>query len=320
MGIDFKSYGEPRLELGAALQEYRVNQDTFIGTKLFTMTPVMKKAAKYPVITRESLTMRADTVRAPRGAYNRTNFQTKDKDFSCVEHGLEGQLDASERSLYKSDLDAEMATTQDIFNKILREQEIRIAALAFNASTWTGAPLFTDCHGWADTTDAKPIDDVQNAKLKVFQNCGLEANTLVLSRTNLTYLLQNAQIVGRVKEAQVAGWNVLMNMLANLLGIDRILVGNGVYNAKPEGETAASISQIWSDDYAMVAVVSGGTTPIEPTVGRTFLWTDDSPENVTAESYDEPQTRSTVFRVRQNTDEQVIDAYFGHLLGVGGAS
>jgi len=54
----------------------------------------------------------------------------------------------------------------------------------------------------------------------------------------------------------------------------------------------------------------------EPAVGRIFLWAEDSPENVVTESYEEDQTRSTIVRVRQNTDENIIDKFFGFLLKV----
>ena len=53
-----------------------------------------------------------------------------------------------------------------------------------------------------------------------------------------------------------------------------------------------------------------------PAIGRTFLWTEDSPTNMVVESYEENQTRSTVVRVRHNVDEKRIDPYFGFLLKV----
>jgi hypothetical protein len=41
----------------------------------------------------------------------------------------------------------------------------------------------------------------------------------------------------------------------------------------------------------------------EACIGRTFLWTEDTPDNLVTEEYREEQTRSNVYRVRQNTDE-----------------
>jgi hypothetical protein len=321
MAVDYSSYGTPRLELGQALHEYMVSQDTFIGTKLFTLTPVAKKAANYPVVTRESLTQRAGTARVARSAYNRTGIKTEDYSFTCVEHGLEGMLDASEIALYASDFDAEMETTKDILHKLLREQEIRVATAAFNTSTFTGASLFTTpTYGWDNVANSTPINDVAAAKAKIFANCGMEPNTLTISYGTLQNLLQNAQIVGRIQYAQVASPMMVLNMLANMMGVQTILVGGGVYNAKPEGATAFAGTNIWSDSYALLSVTAPSGSVIAPSVGRTFLWTGDSPENVMVESYEEPQTRSTVYRVRQNTEEKLIDANFGHLLDIASGS
>lgn len=316
MGVDYSAYGTPRLDLGEALREYMVDLKTFIATRLFPNTPVPRQAAKYPVVTRKSLTARADTLRAARSNYNRTNFQTEDKDYSCAENGLEGQLDITERKLYKNDFDAEKETTQDIFNKLLREQEIRVAALAFRETTFDDSTVFAHCNAaWAtNTTDI--IKDIQAAKLRGFNLVGMELNLLTISRTTLNSLLINTKIQDAIKYVQGAGWDQVKAALASIIGVDEILVGNGVYDSKPEGATAASISQIWSDQYALLSITPVGGSIIQPSLGRNFLWTDDSPENVMVESYDEAQTRSTIYRVRQFTDEAVIEKQFGQLIDV----
>ena len=67
----------------------------------------------------------------------------------------------------------------------------------------------------------------------------------------------------------------------------------------------------------MVAVVAeDGKNLALPSVGRTFLWESDSPDNATVESYRDEKHRSDVFRVRQNVEEKVIDKYFAHLMKV----
>jgi hypothetical protein len=37
---------------------------------------------------------------------------------------------------------------------------------------------------------------------------------------------------------------------------------------------------------------------------------------VTVEQYRDEEARADIFRVRQNTDELIIDPYFGHLMKV----
>jgi len=315
-GIDYATYGTPRADLGEALQEYIDSDMNYIGTQVYPVTPVDVEGGTYSCIVRETMTARADTKRGDNAEYKRVIIKAEDKTFACIEHGLEGQVSQKVRRRYMNDFDAEMATAKKILGTLMREQEIRIASSVFNTGTWTGSDLYLDVTTvWSDAA-ATAIADVQFAKAKIFANTGMEANSLILNRNNLQYLLTNTLILDKIKYTQLAGQNNVNAALANVFGLDQILVGKGVYNTKPEGGTAFSGSPIWSDSYAMVAYVPPNADPSEPAVGRTFLWREDSPTNVVAESYEENQTRSTVLRVRQNTDENRIDPYFGFLLKI----
>ena len=115
--------------------------------------------------------------------------------------------------------------------------------------------------------------------------------------------------MARVTEAEI------LNALADILGIKQILVGKGIYNSAKEGKSFQSVD-IWNDDYAMLAVIDGSQRLSSPSLGRTFLWTLDSPDNATVEQYRDDAARSDIFRVRQHVDEHIIDPYFAHLMKV----
>ena len=312
--MDYGTYGVPRADLGEALQEYIDSESNYIGTTAFPITNVGVESGKYSAIVRETLTARATTRRGDNGAYARVGLKAEDVTFACEENGLEHPISEKVRKRYQSDFDAEMAGAKKIASQLMREQEIRVADLLFDATTWTGSDLYLDTTGTWATVTTNIIGDVETAKEKVFGNTGMEANTLIINRNTLSDILVNTAIVGRVQYAQVATQEAVLNALANIMGLDQILVGKGVYNSKPEGATAFSGTPIWSNSYAMVGYVPADSDPSMPAIGRTFLWTEDSPTNMISESYEEVQTRSTVVRVRQNTDEKRIDPYFGFLL------
>lgn len=307
----------PRADLGEALMEFASQQGMMIGTQVMPVFPSQEKAGVFNAITRECLTRDVDTKRAPRANYNREGIETKEINFSCEEHGLEGILDDSERNLYASDFDAELVTSQGIQQLLMIAQEKRIASALFNTTTWTGAALYTDVSGnpW-DNVASDAIGQVKSAREKVRQNTGLEPNALIIGKTNLDRLIANTaikaaiQYVARLTEAE------LINALSDILGIKKIFVGAGIRNSANKGKTFSG-ADIWSDDYAMVAVVAEDRNNLaQPSVGRTVLWVKDSPENVVVEQYRAEGNRGDVFRVRQNVDELVVDPYFGHLLKV----
>jgi len=318
MGVEYSGErATPRLELGAAVMEFIEQQDEFIGTRVLPIFGTRKKEATFPAITRESITRDADTKRAPRGNYNRDGFSAKDLSYKCEEHGLEGALDDSERSLYISDFDAELVTVRITTRRILQAQEKRIATGVFNTGTWTGADLFTDLSAspWDDAT-VDVIKQIRDTKAKVRKNTGLVPNTLICSETNIDRLKSNDGIKDAIKYTSRVTDAELMNALADLFGLERIFNAKGIRNSAKEGKPFVS-ADIWSDDFAMVAWIAGdGNDLSQPSMGRTFLWEEDSPDNAVVEQYRDEDIRSDIFRVRHHVDEKIIDKYFGHLLKV----
>ena len=306
----------PRLELGEAALEFIAAQDEFIGSRVLPIFPTKKKAGIFPAITRESITRDADTKRAPRGNYNRDSFQAKDRQYGCEEHGLEGPLDDSEREMYATDFDAELTTVQIVTRRVLQAQEKRVAAKVFNTTTFSGTKLFTDfsAEPW-DNASSDVIAQIREVREKVRKNCGMDPGTLLMSKANIDRLLANAGIKGAIQYVARLTEAEILNALADILGVKKILVGKGIYNTAKEGKPFQG-ADIWSDDYAMVAVIGEGQRLADPSVGRTFLWTADSPENATVEQYRDNPARSDIFRVRQHVDEIVIDPYFAHLMKV----
>jgi hypothetical protein len=65
---------------------------------------------------------------------------------------------------------------------------------------------------------------------------------------------------------------------------------------------------VWSNEYAALVKISAGIDIVTPGIGRTFLWTADSPQNPIVEQYREETKRSDVFRVRHHVDEAYMQS------------
>jgi len=307
----------PRADLGVALDEFSAEQSQLIGTKALPIFRSQEQAGTFDAVTRESQTMTPDTKRNSDGQYNRVSTGVAPKTFSCVENGLEEPLDDRKRKLHASSFDAELACTKTIMRALLLKQEIRIKNLLLNTTTFTGSPLFTDNSSapWA-TVSTDIIGQVQAAIELVRANCGVEGNAVIMGKKLLNACKKNTAIRDAIKYNDRLDDAVVREALAGLFGVKKILAGGAIQNTADEGQTFAG-GDVWGDTYAMVAVVSDETTDLaEPQIGRTFLWTEDSAENCTVEEYREERSRGAVYRVRQDTDENLIDAYFGHLMQV----
>ena len=320
MGIEHSgTRTTPRMDLGQAVLEFILKRSELIGLLALPLFETQLKASVFNAITRECLTKIPETKRAPGGNYNRLNFETEEKNFSCVEHGLEGPLDDSEKRLYANDFSAELVTVEQIVGLILLAQEYRIAQALFNTTTFTGAARYTDYSSapW-DAAGSDVLSQVRASKELVRQNTGLMPNALIFSETNLNRLKANTAIKDAIKYTTKLTDDEIFADLGALFGIKKIFVGKAIRNTANKKLTFSG-SDICDDDYAMVAVVADNPKNLkEPSVGRTFLWTSDSPANPVVESYRDDAIRSDVFRVRHDIDEKIIDSYFGHLMKVDG--
>lgn len=321
MGVNYTSYSTPRPDLGAAWQEYMSSAGfapEFGALEIAPYVPVAKQAGYFSVITRETALTQADTKRASKAAYNRATIGAEDASYSCEEYGLEGVVDDRERALYASDFDCEQAILMQIARKVRLAQELRMKSLIFNTTTWTASALYTDVSSSApfDTISSDVIGAILAAKEKVRLGTGMLANALIIARSQVENMLKNTAIRGCFPASSVISVDLLRNNLASIFGLEKLIILNAVYNTADEGQTA-SLSEVWTDDYCMVARVANQGDPLsEPCVARSFLWTADSSSELVVEQYREEQVRGTVLRCRHDVDEIVLGAAFGHLLKI----
>ena len=299
-----------RPDLGITVMEFvEVATMGFIGLELMPIFRTAKQAATYPVIPKEALLSVPDTTRAPRGRYNRGDWEYERGSFSTSEHGWEEPIDDTERGLIEqegSEGVGDFIATKRAMNHVLRGQEKRIADKVFNESNFTAHAVGDE---WDDADAATPIDDVKDGKLAFRSQCGMLPDALIIAYSTFLDLKQCDQIVNRLKYT-FPGIDInkmTSQQLAAVFDVPRVMVGGSVYNSAGKG-LDASISDVWSNEYAALVKISAGDDITEPGLGRTFLWTEDSAENPIVEQYREDQIRSDVFRVRHNTDEAFMQS------------
>jgi hypothetical protein len=220
--------------------------------------------------------------------------------------------------MYREFFDAELIAAWRARDRVMRNAEVRMAAAVFNTTSWTGSALTTAItNEWDDSANATPRADVKAAKLKVWDNSGLLANALIINHILFEHLKDVAAVIDRLKYAGYTDPNPALigeRALAQALGIDMIIVAGSPKNTAKEGQDA-SISPVWSSEYAMVARVATTQDVREPCIGRTFHWGEDGSDiGGTVDTYYEERRRSDIVRVRHQVDEKTLYVQAGHLL------
>ena len=309
-----------RADLGAIAYEYMLeaSQRGFIGLEIMPIFEVDDQSADYPKIPIEALIkLKATIRRTPRGNYQRGDYEFETGTYACYEYGWEEPVDEVEAKLYRRFFDAEEVAVMRAVDTVLRHQEKRIADAVMDTSNITGTTNVTN--EWSDATSATPKADVKAGIQSMRAASGLEPNQIAFSKK----VFENLMVCSEIKSYLQYTSPHLLNtfdqqkaMLALYFSLDKVLVGNAIYDSTKK-KKGFSITDIWDDEYALLirGTTTGGRDLREPTIGRTFLWTADSPANIVTEQYEEPQTRSDIYRVRQYVDEAFVFTGAGYLLG-----
>jgi hypothetical protein len=291
----------------------------YISTQVMPVQNVVSQSGSFGKIPIEQLLQQRETRRAPGAGYARGNFTFGTATYATEEHGAEEPVDDREAKMYAEYFDAEQVSTMRAFSAVLRNAEERTADAIFNTTTWTGSSLTTALtHEWDDATNAVPLTDVEAAVQKIYDNSGLWANALVINRKVFRNLRNCDQVIELIQSAGAGdatkASDVTVQMLAQAFDLPFIIVAGTSKNSANEGQ-AATPTQIWSGEYAMICKVATGMDMREPCIGRTFHWSDDG-SNIggTVESYRDEVIRGNVIRVRHDVDEVVLYPQAGHLL------
>lgn len=299
-----------RPDLASLAWEWIQQTDRFVGFKLAPMFKVSEQSADYPCYPKEYAAEIPNTARSTRGTYNRMEHRFETDTYTCVENGIEEPVDDVEVKLYARYYDMEKVVAKRCTETILLVQEKRILDLG-QASGVDATPT----NEWDDATNAAPLADVNTGKNTILAATGIYPNALVIAGTTYQDLSVASNVIDRIKYTYpgVRAGELTKELLAEYFGLDQVLVSIAMYNSAKEGQ-AASMSYLWSEEYALLACVQDGQDLEMPSYMRTFLWTEDSPQNVVVESYYSDEVRGNVIRARQYTDEEVIWAGASYLM------
>jgi hypothetical protein len=309
---------EQRPDLGKVAFDFMLEADQqgFIAGKLLPEFPVDLQSAQYPIIKKEAFLKVVDTKRAMRAGYSRDDYNWDFDSYATEEHGFESVLDDREKKLYARYFDLEVVGARRATDKILRAKEVRVAAQLFNTANITQTADVAIA--WNTAATAVPHDNVTAAKIAMRAASGIDPNVGTCSKKVFDTVMLTAAIRDAFKYTnpiEVGGYEARRRLLAQYFGLDDILVAGGMKDSADPG-LAATIAEIWDDEYFGLFRVNASADLQVPCIGRTFRWTNEQPAGtLVTEAYREEKIRSNVIRVRGDMVEKIVFAGAGYLMG-----
>jgi hypothetical protein len=309
-----------RPDLAMALFEY--NEDLaaqeYIGTQLMPFFNTPNNSGRYPVLPLDDMLRVLDTKRAVGGNYARDDSLFTFDSFQTEEDGMEASVEESEVRMYSRFFDAELLAASRARNNLLRAQEKQIADI-INTPANAGINQAAAA-AWNNLTNGDIKADVEDNYHAMLNTFGVRPNTLVINEQLFRTVMRSDSVRDNLKyvslEHEVGGLSAQARLLSAYVGIDDIWIAKPLMNIADKGATA-NLKPIWPLETAFLMKRSmGGMELRDPSYGRTFLWTQDSPSNITIDQYPEPQTRAQIYRARHHTVPKIT--YKGALTRITG--
>jgi hypothetical protein len=283
-------------------------------------------------------------IKHARGAsYARVQSTINTQGYTCSENGIEEVLTPDDYDIISRD-NAEIQLSRRLLNIVLRQREMSLAQVlvgstnGYSGETTFAGQITNATLTWgAGQTNANPYGDVAQAKLAVWQRIGKPATHMVISSGAYTKLIQTPQIQANVRNIlgysgarvdEAIALEISTNMLAQVFGLKKVIVGGGTYNSANEGQTA-SFANVWLDTYAVVyrgAPDNDALVNQDVCLGRMFVYDQANQLNLLAtgqidtlkgliyEMYNEPKVNGDTFRAREYISQTILSLGAGQLL------
>lgn len=222
----------------------------YIADQVLTNIPVKKESDLYYTFVRDFRI--PETLRANGSPSNRISWAVSTTAYALQEHALKDVITDRDRG-NADDIDVDVKTTETLTDKILLRKEFDAATQLFTTGSWGNNASATTATSWAyNTTTSNPIGNVQSASTVILKNSGRRPNKMIMGSDVFDALKGNTNVFNRVQYVERA--IVTAELLASLFDLDKVFVGNAVYDAGLEG-VAESITSVWGPN-ALLAYIS----------------------------------------------------------------
>lgn len=260
---------------------YLQKAENFIATRVFPNVPVEKQADMYYTYDRRDWFRDEAQVRAPGSESAGGGYRVDPNNtYYCPVYAYHKDVDDQTRSNADQPLNMDRDATEFVTQKLALRREKQFVDRYFKAGVWTtqlsgvaGAPGANQFKQW-DVAGSTPIQDVKAIRLRIAQMTGFMPNKLVLGPEVFNKLSDHADFVDRIKYGASAGAPavVTQQIMAQIFGIDEVLVPWGVIDNSAEGAAAAQYAFVFGKN-AMLVYAAPNPGLLVPSAGYTFSWT-----------------------------------------------
>lgn len=280
-----KGVFKPHIYLTNICLAYFQSQSGFVARKVFPIVPVPTSSAHYYEFDKGDLA-RDNMARKPEFGHVAPGIYGKrDKFYHCdVDQVITGVDQISTLDFQRTNAPAVIDPRRSKVRWVAEQMNIHLdrkwAAKYWNPDSWNTVyeggkeeDLTQKKFYSFDNENSDPVQFIHKLRTRMLLAGLRKPNKMTLGVNAFTALTNNPSILERIKyqgsEANPA--NVTANVLAQLFGLEDVIVAESVHNAAPIG-AEDKMEFICSPNEALLTYTTSSPSIDEPSAGYTFTW------------------------------------------------
>jgi len=254
--------------------------DAYVADKVFPTVPVLKQSDRYFVYDkgdffRDQAKVRAPSTESAGGGFALDNTPT----YYAYVYALHKDVDDQVRTNSDAALNPDRDATEWLTQQLLIRRDNVWASNYFKTGVWSldltgvaAAPGVNQFLQWDDPT-AKPAKDVHGEIARITEQTGFRPNVLVLGARTYAALLENPDLLDRIKYTQRGV--VTPEIMAGVFNVERVVIAYATNNTAKEfqGTDTPTMSYIANSKAALLVYANPSPSLMMPSGGYTFAWT-----------------------------------------------
>jgi len=298
------------VHIDAALSNISIayKNDKYVGDEVFPIVPVDKQSDYYFIFTKDFWFRNSVERRGPGARYPEGGLEVSHTPYACVNKGLSFPLPEETVQNQDAAIDLEADGAEWLADQFQLDREIALAAKTMNASAWTSSASLTSTSQWSDYANSDPIGDIHTGMETVKKLIGRYPNVMLMGAEVWDKLKWHPDLLDLYKHTSAAV--LTKDMVAKIFdGIEKLLVGDAVYNSAAEG-VAFSGGYIWPKN-CLLAYVPASPGLRTPSAGYTFVWKQNGYQ-IAIERVEERLRKRDVLLADHAFDQKVVGADCGY--------
>lgn len=256
--------------------------DAYIADKVFPSVPVQKQSDLYWKYLKSEWRRTDVELRAPSTESPGVGWNVNTDSYFCHVFAVHKDIDDMLRANADSNFSLDRDATNFITNQMLLKRDIDWVNKYFKTTVWgkdrTGVasgPTGNQFLQW-DNAGSSPIVDVTTEIVKFRELTGFAPNVMVIGPYVLQALRNHPEILDRIKYTERG--IVTEDLIASLLGVERLLVSYATNTTTPQfqnpasTESNATYSFLANGKSALLAYAPKSPSVMQPSAGYTFTW------------------------------------------------